>query len=130
MRVVATALLAALLGTSCARSGGESAGTEPSGGSVTIWTDSTELFMEYPALVVARPARFAVHLTDLTDFAPLGSGSVTLHFVPRDGGEPTVVTQEGPRIAGIFGLRAEFGRPGVYDLVILVESPQAQDSIA
>jgi RND family efflux transporter MFP subunit len=111
--------------------GGEDAAPpEPQGGgAVTRWTDSTELFMEYPALIVGQPARFAVHLTDLTDFAPLAAGVLTLRFVPRDGGQPVVVTQEAPRIPGIFGVTAEFGQAGVYDLSVLVESPQARDSI-
>ena len=103
---------------------------EPAGGAITLWTDSTELFMEHPALIAGQPARFAIHLTDLTDFAPLAAGRVTLRFVPRDGGDPTEVTQDGPRIAGIFGVTAEIPRPGVYHLALLVESPQARDSIA
>ena len=103
---------------------------EPEGSAITLWTDSTELFMEHPALIAGQPARFAIHLTDLTDFAPLATGRVTLRFVPRDGGEPTVVTQDDPRIAGIFGVTAEFGQPGVYDLALSIESPQARDSIA
>jgi membrane fusion protein, heavy metal efflux system len=99
------------------------------GGAVTRWTDSTELFMEYPALIVGEPARFAAHLTDLTDFAPLATGPVTLRFVPRDGGEPVEVTQEAPRIPGIFGVTVEFARPGTYDLAVLVASAQARDSV-
>ncbi|HEX9755181.1 MAG TPA: efflux RND transporter periplasmic adaptor subunit [Gemmatimonadales bacterium] len=111
----------------CGRAASEE---ELPGSAVTVWTDSTELFMEHPALVVGQPAKLAVHLTDLTDFAPLQSGQITLRFVPRDGGEPIVVTQDAPRIPGIFGPTAEFGRPGIYDLAIQVESPQARDSIA
>ncbi len=130
MRTIAPALLATFLCIAC--TGGRAAvnGTaEPPGGSVTLWTDSTELFMEHPALVVGRPARFAVHLTDLTDFVPLKEGRITLRFVPRDGGEPVVVTQDAPRLPGIFGATAEFGQPGVYDLAIRVASSQAHDSI-
>lgn len=104
--------------------------SEPAGGAITLWTDSTELFMEHPALIVGAPDRFAIHLTDLTDFAPLRSGRVTLTFVPRDGGEPVVVTQEAPRSPGIFGASPEFSRAGLYDLTLLVESPQARDSIS
>ena len=107
--------------------GGEA---EPAGGAVTLWTDSTELFMEHPALIVGAPDKFAVHLTDLTDFAPLRSGRITLRFVPRGGGEPLVVVQEKPRSPGIYGPSPEFTRPGLYDLALLVESPQARDSIA
>lgn len=112
-------------------SAGEKTSTEPepAGGAVTLWTDSTELFMEHPALIVGAPDKFAVHLTDITDYAALKSGRVTLRFVPRGGGAPLVVTQETPRAPGIYGPAPEFGRAGVYDLTVLVESPQARDSI-
>src|ERR687892_1578737 len=101
----------------------------PAGGAITLWTDSTELFMEHPALIVGAPDKFAVHLTDLTDFAPLRSGRVTLRFEPKGGGDPVVVTQDAPRAPGIYGPAPEFTRPGVYDLMITVESPQAHDVI-
>lgn len=100
---------------------------EPAGGAVTLWTDSTELFMEHPALIVGAPDKFAVHLTDLTDFAPLRSGRITLRFEPEAGGEPLIVTQDEPRAPGIYGPAPEFTRAGVYDLTITVESPQARD---
>lgn len=102
---------------------------EPAGGAITQWTDSTELFMEHPALIVGAPDKFAVHLTDLTDFAPLRSGRITLTFTPRGGGTPLVVVQEAPRAPGIYGPSPTFTTAGVYDLVIRVESPQAQDSL-
>jgi RND family efflux transporter MFP subunit len=131
MRTNATALLTIFLCVGCAGGRGAQNGVaEPPGGSITLWTDSTELFMEHPALIVGRATRFAVHLTDLSDHAPLRSGKITLKFVPRDGHEPIVVTQDAPRLPGIFGATAEFGRPGLYDLAIVVESPQAKDSIA
>jgi membrane fusion protein, heavy metal efflux system len=103
--------------------------SEPAGGAVTLWTDSTELFMEHPALIVGAPDKFAVHLTDLTDFAPLHSGRVTLRFEPKNGGEPVVVTQETPRAPGIYGPAPAFERAGIYDLTISVESPQARDQL-
>jgi RND family efflux transporter MFP subunit len=121
-------MLAAVAGTACFGEGANDAAELP-GGSVTLWTDSTELFMEYSALIVGHPVKFAIHLTDITDFAPLRSGSVTLRFVPQVGGEPVIVTQPAPRVPGIFGPTAEFVRPGAYDLLLLVESPQARDSI-
>ncbi len=135
-RVVAALFATAVAGVlpSCSRgsaNGAEAAEGEavPAGGAITLWTDSTELFMEHPALVVGVPDKFAVHLTDLTDFAPLRSGRITLRFQPRDGGEPLVVVQETPRAPGIYGPSPEFRRAGVYDLTMIVESPQARDSI-
>jgi cobalt-zinc-cadmium efflux system membrane fusion protein len=122
---VAVALLAGC------RAGGEPAdtGTALSPTSVTIWTDSTELFMEHPVLFTETPNRFAVHLTDLTDFSPLRSGRVTLRAVPQAGGEAIEVIQEEPRSPGIFGLELIFPAGGVWDLSIAVESPQASDRI-
>jgi len=128
MRALTSVLLATLAGTACL-GGGANDDAEPPGGSVTLWTDSTELFMEYSALIVGRPVKFAIHLTDITDFAPLQSGRITLRFVPQGGGEPVIATQPAPRVAGIFGPTAAFARPGVYDLLLLVESEQARDSI-
>lgn len=122
----------AVVAAGCGRSGPDAATEEPApaGGAITLFTDSTELFMEHPALIVGAPEKFAVHLTDLTDFAPLRSGRITMRFTPRDGGEPLVVVQEAPRAPGIYGPAPDFTKAGVYDLTILVESPQARDSIS
>lgn len=126
MRSLLVAASIASLG--CNREG-DAAPAELAGGAITLWTDSTELFMEHPALIVGDSGVFAAHLTDITDFGPLTSGRVTFRFVPRAGGAPLVVTQEEPRRPGIYGPRPRFSIPGVYDLHILVNSPQAKDSL-
>jgi RND family efflux transporter MFP subunit len=128
LHAIAVAAVTAL--AACGGDGPPPAEVERAGGVITLFTDSTELFMEHPALIVGAPGTFAVHLTDLTDFAPLRSGRVTLRFTPRGGGAPLVVVQDAPRAPGIYGPRPEFARAGTYDLTILVESPQARDSIA
>jgi len=117
-----------LIAAACA-SEDSSPEAEPAGGAITLWTDSTELFMEHPALIVGAPDKFAVHLTDLTDFAPLRSGQILLRFQPRSGGLPVVVVQDVPRAPGIYGPSPTFTRPGVYDLTLVVQSAQARDSI-
>ncbi|MEN8144225.1 MAG: efflux RND transporter periplasmic adaptor subunit [Gemmatimonadota bacterium] len=99
------------------------------GGSVTLWTDSTELFMEYPPLIVGQAEAFAVHLTDLSEFEPLRAGRVTFRFEPTDGGEPVVLTEEAPRFPGIYSPAPEFTRSGVYDLEIDIESSQIRDVV-
>ena len=134
LRTLATIVLVATLLGGCGPGSGQAdqaadGAAEPAGGAVTLWTDSTELFMEHPALIVGAPDKFAVHLTDLTDFAPLRSGRVTLRFERESGGEPLAVTQHAPRAPGIYGPAPEFKRAGVYDLTITVESPQASDVI-
>ncbi|MBA3853607.1 MAG: hypothetical protein C0503_04275 [Gemmatimonas sp.] len=129
-RLTSAAALAALLLAACDRTpAAADAETELAGGVYTIYTDSTELFMEHPALIVGQGGTFAVHLTDVTDFAPLRSGRVTMRFTARAGGAPLVVTQETPRVPGIYGPNPVFTRAGTYDLVVEVESPQSRDRI-
>lgn len=126
------ALATAALGLTACGAGGPAGGEEEhehAGGVITLWTDSTELFMEHPALIVGEAGTFAAHLTELTDFRPLETGRVTFRFVPRDGGEPVVVVEEAPSRPGIYGPDPVFKRPGIYDLTIEVESPQARDVI-
>jgi cobalt-zinc-cadmium efflux system membrane fusion protein len=123
-------LAAAVALIACGDANDEANGAEPAGGAITLWTDSTELFMEHPALIVGKPEKFAVHLTDLTDFAPLRSGRITLTFVPRAGGDAVVVVQDTPRAPGIYGPAPDFTRPGVYHLTIDVESPQVRDRLS
>lgn len=124
------AVALASIATACSSGNDADGAAEPAGDAITLWTDSTELFMEHPALIVGAPDKFAVHLTDITDFAPLRSGRITLRFKPRDGGEMLVVSQDTPRAPGIYGPAPDFKRPGTYDLTLLVESPQARDSIS
>ena len=120
---------AAVAVAACAQGGVNDTPPGPAGAAITLWTDSTELFMEHPALIVGAAGTFAVHLTDLTDFAPLRSGRITLRFEPQGGGTPLIVKQETPRAPGIYGPAPEFTAPGLYDLTLLVDSPQARDSI-
>jgi membrane fusion protein, heavy metal efflux system len=121
-------MTASIAGLGCNREG-DAAPAEPAGGAITLWTDSTELFMEHPALIVGAPDKFAVHITDITDFAPLRSGRITLRFQPRDGGAPVIVVQDTPRAPGIYGPSPTFTRAGLYDLTLLVNSAQAKDSL-
>ncbi len=97
--------------------------------SVTRWTDSTELFLEYPALIAGDAAKFAVHLTDLTDFVPLASGEVVLRLTPAAGGAPIEAAQTAPSSPGIFGPTLVPPAPGRYRMTVLVRSPQSVDSI-
>jgi len=132
-RLALPVLVAAVLGLGgCGTRGaadGSQADAGPPGGAVTLWTDSTELFMEHPALIVGQAGKFAVHLTDLTDFAPLRSGRITLRFEPEGGGEGFSVVQEAPRSPGIYGPAPAFPRTGIWHLTLSLESSQAHDVI-
>lgn len=112
----------------CREPDGEDREPAAGGGSITVWTDRTELFMEHPELVVGAPAKLLVHLTALSDFSPV-SGKITLRFEPLEGGEGFELAQEVPRSPGIYGPAPVFPRPGAWKLRLTIESPQVQDAI-
>ncbi|MCI0695730.1 efflux RND transporter periplasmic adaptor subunit [candidate division KSB1 bacterium] len=101
---------------------------EHEGTSVTLWTEKTELFMEYPALIAGQEAAFAVHLSDLKDFKPVTQGRVTCVFKNAGGSEVTVIA-ESPSYPGIFRPLVKFSEAGVYDMELRLEGQQVADII-
>jgi RND family efflux transporter MFP subunit len=68
---------------------------------ITHFSDATELFVEFPALVVGETSSFAAHLTRLDNFKPVAHGSVTVTL--SGGGVPDeVFAVNAPTTAGIF----------------------------
>jgi membrane fusion protein, heavy metal efflux system len=100
---------------------------EPPTLSVTHWTDTTELFMEYPPLVSGQSARFAVHLTTLKDFKALNAGRPSAEFVPERGGAPTVFPGTDPLRPGAFRVEGVPPAPGTYRWALLVDAPGVKD---
>ena len=95
--------------------------------SVTLWTDNTELFMEYPDLVAGQGARFLIHLTDLSDFSAVTRGALVCSF--ESSGSRVEVTVADPARPGIYIPTVRFERPGVYTLELLLDGPQVHDRI-
>ena len=91
---------------------------------VTQWTERTELFLEYPPLVEGQINRFAVHLTDLETFEPIRAGRVVIRL---DGTETTEFSAETPGRPGIFGVDITPTRAGVYQLELVLETPDVSD---
>lgn len=88
-------------------------------GVITQWTDKTELFMEYPELIVGQEATFAVHLTRLSDFEPISDSEVEFVFSSERGIEGSLTETE-VQIPGIYGPDVIFDRAGRYDLTIII----------
>lgn len=98
-------------------------GHEPGALAVTHFTDSTELFVEYPALIVGEESAFAAHLTRLDDFRPVASGRLTVRLT--GGGLPEeTFSAEAPSIPGIFRPLARPARAGERRLELILESPE------
>jgi len=92
---------------------------------VTRWTDRSELFMEYPALVAGESGRFAIHVTDLSDFLPLTAGEAVVLLRGENG-----IMEEfrgGISRPGIFGADVRPTSAGVFAMSLRVESPDLKD---
>lgn len=89
---------------------------------VTRWTDTMELFMEYPELVAGHAGRFIIHLTVLDGFQPVRAGQVTLTFTAADGSREvrtaTTLLRE-----GIFAPEISLERPGAYGFELAYAGP-------
>ena len=68
---------------------------------VTRWGDKTQLFVEFPALVVGEPSPFAAHLTSLDQHTPVDEGMIVVEL--SGGGPPTErFVADAPTTPGIF----------------------------
>ncbi|MDP3123090.1 MAG: hypothetical protein Q8M46_00655, partial [Thiobacillus sp.] len=89
------------------------------GEKLTHFTDRTELFVEFPQLVVGEKSAFAAHLTTLADFRALTAGKVTVRL--SGGDQPDeVFSVDGPSQPGIFRPEAAPKHAGDRDLTIEV----------
>jgi RND family efflux transporter MFP subunit len=128
LRILCLTLLAALALTGCGRRAGDDADeTALPTLDVTNWTDQTELFMEYPALVAGQTALFAVHLTTLADFKAVTAGRSSVEFTPEAGGAPTRLLGPQPSRPGVFRVEGALPAAGRYRWALLLESPGLSD---
>jgi membrane fusion protein, heavy metal efflux system len=90
--------------------------------SITHLSETTELFVEFPKLVVGTEASFAAHITRLSDFSALGEGEVTVHL--SGGGHPEEIARAPVSAnAGIYRPTLTPGYAGKRRLVFHVNAP-------
>lgn len=129
-------LVLAFLAMSCNKQAGNTHGHNPNGSHIgdetprldyTIWTDKTELFVEFPALIVGETSRFAAHFTVLDNHQPVRNGSVTVSLIKNAKGiRSTVDTPSSP---GIFSLVIKPKEAGTYQLVFELKTDKYTDKI-
>lgn len=95
--------------------------------SKTVWTDQTELFVEFPALVEGKTSKFAAHFTVLDKHQPVREGSVTVSLIKGESGIRH--TASAPSFPGIFSLALQPKEAGTYDLVFDLKTPEYSDRI-
>jgi len=100
--------------------------SEPNPESYTNWTTKTELFAEYPPLVVGRTSRFAVHFTRLDTFKPVAKGKVEIRLTSADGKVESFST-DGPSRPGIFGVDVKPAAAGEFRLSVHLTSDGLSD---
>ena len=99
---------------------------EPPSIAVTIWTDKTELFMEYPPLVAGEQASFHIHLTDLSTFEPLREGRVAVRF---EGDTIQRFEVDGPATPGIFNVALTVPAARRYQVTVELHSAGLSDEL-
>lgn len=93
---------------------------------VTQWTAKTELFAEYPPLVVGQTSRFAIHLTRLDTYKALTAGRVEVRLGGGSGADE-VFAVDGPSRPGIFGVNVTPAREGAREMTIVLRLPGLED---
>jgi RND family efflux transporter MFP subunit len=94
--------------------------------SFTRWTDHSELFVEFPPLVVGEDSPFAVHLTRLSDFRPVDAGTVTVRL-SGGGLDEERFEVDAPSVPGIFRPVARPVGAGRRRVTIQLDSPTLDD---
>lgn len=131
-KAILPAILAILVGAGCG-SGEEEAAQEAhehgSGTAVTIWSDSTELFFEYPPMIAGDTGEpWAIHVTRLADYSPISEGVLTLAFRGPNG-QVFTTTSQAPARPGIYTPSPQLPEPGTYDLVMDIDGPRLTDRV-
>jgi membrane fusion protein, heavy metal efflux system len=94
----------------------------------TLYTDKTELFVEFKPLVVGQESRFAAHFTSLGEtFKAIGEGSVMLMLTGSTDNQS--VTADAPEVPGIFRLWMTPEKTGQYKLMFDIKTPTYSDQV-
>jgi cobalt-zinc-cadmium efflux system membrane fusion protein len=94
----------------------------------TIYTDKTELFVEFKPLVVGESSRFAAHFTKLGEnFTALEEGTITLSLITEGKGIRT--TTDKASSPGVFRLALKPTVQGVGTLIFDIKTKDYTDRI-
>ena len=94
----------------------------------TMYTEKTELFLEFKPLIVGAESRFAAHFTALGDvFKAIDEGTITLTLIGK--ADSQAIVSDKPEVPGIFRLRMKPEKAGIYKLVFDIKTPAFTDKI-
>lgn len=94
----------------------------------TEFTKRIENFFEYEPLKAGRPSQFLIHLTDLTDGAPVEQAEVTLSVRTKGGGAFTGQTKaKVGKVTGIYVAEVTIPQAGDYDIEFHVKNAKLDE---
>jgi YtkA-like len=96
----------------------------------TEFTTRIENFFEYEPLAPGKPSQFLIHLTDLTDGAPVEQADVTLTIQPSGGGPAAQTTARVGKVAGIYVAEVTVPSPGEYTIEFHVRNARLEERMA
>jgi hypothetical protein len=93
----------------------------------TEFTERIENFLEYQPLMAGKPSAFLIHLTDLSDGAPVEKADVTLIVRrEREGRGPETKAKVG-RVTGIYVAEVTVPAPGRYSIEFRVKNAKLDE---
>ncbi|WP_321322437.1 efflux RND transporter periplasmic adaptor subunit [Labilibaculum sp.] len=93
--------------------------------SLTLFNDQTELFVEFPTLMLGHTSQFLAHLTNLESYKPYTEGKLTVSLIKGKKGVRQIV--DAPEREGIFTPSLMAKEAGIYTLVFEVESKYGKE---
>lgn len=97
--------------------------------SYTIYTEKTELFVEFKPLIKGHVSKFAAHFTTLdSNFKAVTEGSVSLKLIGKN--DQPSFKSDAPSSPGIFRLSLKPINIGKYDLLFILNTKEYVDTIA
>ena len=96
--------------------------------SFTVWNKNSELFVEFPPLVVGKESRFAAHFSEMENFKAVEEGEVVVHL--RKGKQKVVENSvPKPTSPGIFRPAITPQKEGTYQLEFILLTADFNDTI-
>lgn len=96
--------------------------------SFTVWTDVSELFVEFVPLILDNKSRFAAHFSNMKTFKAVNEGTVIVRLA-KNGKTVQEDRVNAPSSPGIFRPSITPKQSGVFDLEFILETSKFSDKI-
>jgi hypothetical protein len=124
-----TVLICACALSGCSRSGAnpQAEAEEEEAIARTEFTGRIENFFEYEPLKAGKPSQFRIHLTDLSDGAPVEKAEVKITINTKGGGAVGQTTAKVGKVTGIYVAEVSVPKAGDYDIEFHVKSSKLDE---